>query len=47
MKQTYLVHYYIVGYIKGKEENYLISLADLIFHTQVSGIYTSEFNLEW
>lgn len=26
MKQAYLVHYYIVSYIKGKEEKYPISL---------------------
>lgn len=37
MKQTYLVHYYIVGYIKGKEENYLISLAD--FNISYPGIW--------
>lgn len=29
MKQVYLVHYYIVDYIKRKEEKYLIPLADL------------------
>lgn len=29
MKQTHLVHYYIVDYIKRKEDRYLIFLADL------------------
>lgn len=37
MKQTHLVHYYIVGYIKRKGEKYLIFLADL--HISCPGIW--------
>lgn len=39
MKQTHLVHYYIVDYIKRKEDRYLIFLADL--HISYPGIWES------
>lgn len=46
MKQTYLVHYYIVGYIKRKEEKYLISLGRFTyFIPRYLGFKTSEFDL--
>lgn len=48
MKQTHLVHYYIVDYIKRKEDrlsNFLGRFA--YFIPRYLGIYISEFDLEW